>query len=461
MKLHSSFRDPSGFVFQREGLLYRQVNQSYQETYEQLMSSGLYQQLSSARALIPHEECPVDIAPNPGTAYKVIKPAPIPFVSYPYEWCFDQLKDAAVLTLSIARRALQYDMILKDASAFNVQFQKGRPIFIDTLSFDRYQVGAPWVAYKQFCQHFLAPLSLMAKTDFRLNQLLRVYIDGIPLDLASALLPRSSRLNPPLLSHIHLHAKTQQKYADREYPQEQIPGRVSKNALEALLDSLLSAVRSLKLKTQKSEWGDYYDKTNYAQTAFEAKHEIVRAFILRADPGSVWDLGANTGEFSRAASNLGIQTTAFDIDHAAVSRNYALVKQNKETNLLPLCMDLTNPSPALGWNCAERMSLVERGPVDLVMALALVHHLAISNNTPLEDLASFFSQLGGWLVIEFIPKSDSQVKRLLSSRVDIFPDYTKIGFENAFRKYYEIVEEAPIAGSERTLYLMQRKVTLA
>lgn len=159
MKLHSSFRDPSGFVFQREGLLYRQVNQSYQETYEQLMSSGLYQQLSSARALIPHEECPVDIAPNPGTAYKVIKPAPIPFVSYPYEWCFDQLKDAAVLTLSIARRALQYDMILKDASAFNVQFQKGRPIFIDTLSFDRYQVGAPWVAYKQFCQHFLAPLS--------------------------------------------------------------------------------------------------------------------------------------------------------------------------------------------------------------------------------------------------------------------------------------------------------------
>ena len=154
---------------------------------------------------------------------------------------------------------------------------------------------------------------------------------------------------------------------------------------------------------------------------------------------------------------LRIQTTAFAIDHAAVSRNYALVKQNKETNLLPLCMDLTNPSPALGWNCAERMSLVERGPVDLVMALALVHHLAISNNTPLEDLASFFSQLGGWLVIEFIPKSDSQVKRLLSSRVDIFPDYTKIGFENAFRKYYEIVEEAPIAGSERTLYLMQRK----
>jgi len=457
MKLHSSFRDPSGFVFQREGLLYRQVNQSYQEAYEQLMNSGLYRQLSSARALIPHEECPVDIAPNPDTAYKVIKPAPIPFVSYPYEWCFDQLKDAAVLTLSIARRALQYDMILKDASAFNVQFQKGRPIFIDTLSFDRYQPGAPWVAYKQFCQHFLAPLSLMAKTDIRLNQLLRVYIDGIPLDLASALLPRSSRLNPPLLSHIHLHATTQQKYADREYPQEQIPGRVSKNALEALLDSLLSAVRSLKLKTQKSEWGDYYDKTNYAQTAFEAKHEIVRAFILRADPGSVWDLGANTGEFSRAASNLGIQTTAFDIDHAAVSRNYALVKQNKETNLLPLCMDLTNPSPALGWNCAERMSLVERGPVDLVMALALVHHLAISNNTPLEDLASFFNQLGGWLIIEFIPKSDSQVKRLLSSRVDIFPDYTKVDFENAFSKYYGIVEEAPIAGSERTLYLMQRK----
>ncbi len=457
MKLHSSFRDPSGFMFHQEGVLYRQVNLSYQEHYDQLMESGLYRQLSSARALIPHEECSVDTAPLPGAAYKIIKPEPIAFVSYPYEWCFDQLKDAAVLTLSIARRALQYDMILKDASAFNVQFQNGRPIFIDTLSFERYQPGTPWIAYKQFCQHFLAPLSLMAKADFRLNQLLRVNIDGIPLDLTSALLPKASFLNPGLLSHIHLHAKTQKKYADAEFPQEQISGKMTKTALVGLLDSLLSAIRSLKLKSQKTEWGNYYEQTNYAQAAFEAKREKVNAFILRVRPRSVWDLGANTGEFSRVASNLGIPTIAFDIDHGAVQRNYAMVKQDKETDLLPLCLDLTNPSPSLGWNCQERMSLPERAPVDMVMALALVHHLAISNNIPLENLASFFAGLGRWLIVEFIPKSDSQVKRLLSSRQDIFPDYTKAGFESAFGMHFEILEESPIAGSERILYLMERK----
>lgn len=456
MKLHSSFRDPSGFMFQLEGTLYRQVNLSYQEHYDQLMESGLYRQLSSARALVSHEECPLNSAPIPAKAYKVIKPEPIAFVSYPYEWCFDQLKDAAVLTLSIARRALQYEMILKDASAFNVQFHNGRPIFIDTLSFERYQPGTPWSAYKQFCQHFLAPLSLMAKADFRLNQLLRVFIDGIPLDLTSALLPKASFLNPGLLSHIHLHARSQQKYAGAEFPHEQM-GRMTKTALIGLLDSLLSAIRSLKLKAQKTEWGNYYEQTNYAQAAFEAKREKVNAFILRARPRSVWDLGANTGEFSRVASNLGIPTIAFDIDHGAVWRNYAMVKQNKETNLLPLCLDLTNPSPGLGWNCQERMSLVDRAPVDMVMALALVHHLAISNNTPLENLASFFAGLGRWLIIEFIPKSDSQVKRLLSSRQDIFPDYTKSGFEDAFRMHFEVLEEAPIAGSERILYLMERK----
>lgn len=461
MKLTSSFRDPSGFMFHQDGVLYRQVNQSYQEDYDLLMESGLYQHLSSARALISHEECSLDIAPVPGLAYKVLKPELIPFVSYPYEWCFDQLKDAAVLTLSIARRALQYGMILKDASAFNVQFKNGRPIFIDTLSFERYLPGAPWIAYKQFCQHFLAPLTLMAKVDIRLNQLLRVYIDGIPLDLTSSLLPKGSLLNPGLLSHIHLHAKTQQKYADMALPEEQVSGKMTRNALLGLLDSLLSAVRSLKLKAQKTEWENYYEQTNYARASFEAKREKVSAFILRVSPRSVWDLGANTGEFSRAASSAGIPTIALDIDHAAVQRNYALVKQNQEAQLLPLCMDLTNPSPALGWNCAERMSLLERGPVDMVMALALVHHLAISNNIPLENLAAFFAGLGHWLIVEFIPKSDSQVKRLLSSRRDIFPDYTEAGFKKAFGAHFEILEEAPIAGSERILFLMERKQKLS
>jgi hypothetical protein len=192
--LVSSFRDPSGFLFIREGILYRQVNQVYREDYSRLMDSGLYEKLVKNGLLITHAE--TDIQPADGVlSYKVICPERVPFISYPYEWSFGQLQDAALATLSIQRRALKLGMSLKDASAYNIQFPKGKAMLIDTLSFEQYQEGEPWVAYRQFCQHFLAPLALMAYKDVRLNQLLRIYIDGIPLDLASKLLPRSTRWN--------------------------------------------------------------------------------------------------------------------------------------------------------------------------------------------------------------------------------------------------------------------------
>ena len=456
-KVSGSFRDPSGFMFMQDGTLYRQVNQHYQRSYDLLMSSGLYEQLSRSKALISHEEAPIVLAPMPEIAYTIIKPQPIQFISYPYEWCFNQLKDAAILTLAIAKRALEFDMSLKDASAYNIQFKEGRPVFIDTLSFEPYQEGLPWVAYRQFCQHFLAPLALMAKRDIRLNQLLRVYIDGIPLDLASSLLPATTRADLGLLSHIHLHAKSQKKYADKEVSQEEIKGKISKSALIGLLDSLLSTVRRLNVKVIETEWADYYQDNNYTPSSFEAKRNLVKEFINQAAPKTVWDLGANTGEFSRAASEMGIPTVAFDIDHGAVQQNYALVKKNKEKNMLPLCMDLTNPSPALGWNSQERESMQARGPVDLIMALALIHHLAIANNVPLENTASYFAGLGKHLIIEFVPKTDSQVKRLLASRLDIFPNYTKAGFESAYMQYFRILASVPVEGSERILYLLERR----
>lgn len=451
-----SFRDPSGFMFTRSGVLYRQVNLSYQENYDLLMCSGLYEQLSKSKTLIPHEEVSLDLAAKPDLAYKVIQPARVEFISYPYEWCFEQLKDAAILTLAIARRALEFNMSLKDASAYNIQFHQGRPIFIDTLSFEEYQEGTPWVAYRQFCQHFLAPLALMATKDVRLIQLLRIYIDGIPLDLASSMLPSKTRTNFGLLSHIHLHAKSQKQYADKEVSRQEVKGKVSKTSLIGLLDSLLSTVRGLTIESIETEWADYYQANNYTESSFEAKRSLVRDFVQKVQPKKVWDLGANTGEFSRVASALEIPTVAFDIDPGAVQQNYLQVKENKEKHLLPLCMDLTNPSPGLGWHNQERESMQERGPVDLVMALALIHHLAIANNVPLEDVAAYFADLGRYLIIEFVPKSDSQVKRLLASRLDIFPNYTKAGFEKAFQTCYTILEEAPVQGSERILYLMEK-----
>lgn len=456
--ISGSFRDPSGFMFTQDGVIYRQVNQHYQKEYDLLMGSGLYEQLTRSGTLIPHTEVNQDIAPRQDLVYKVIRPEPISFISYPYEWCFNQLKDAAILTLAIARRSLEFGMSLKDASAYNIQFHHGRPVFIDTLSFEVYKEGLPWIAYKQFCQHFLAPLALMAKTDIRLLQLLKVYIDGIPLDLASKLLPANTKLNFGLSTHLHLHARTQKKYADKEVSQQEVEskGKFTKATMLALFDSLLSTVRSLEVKTIQTEWADYYKDNNYTPASFEAKRELVRSFIEKIQPKRMWDLGGNTGEFSRAAIDLQIPTVCFDIDPGAVQQNYDLVKQNKEKNILPLRMDLTNPSPDLGWHNAERESMQARGPVNLVMALALIHHLAISNNVPLTDVADYFADLSEYLIIEFVPKSDSQVKRLLASRLDIFPDYTLEGFKQAFSDRYTLLEEKQVEGSERTLFLMKR-----
>lgn len=454
-RVSASFRDPSGFLFQRDGVLYRQVNQVYQKDYDLLMQSGLYEKLVKGKRLVPHQE--VDAAPaDEALAYRVIQPERVAFLSYPYEWSFSQLKDAALLTLGIQKRALEYGLSLKDASAYNIQFHNGRPILIDTLSFEAYPEGRPWIAYRQFCQHFLAPLSLMAYTDVRLSQLMRVYIDGVPLDLASQLLPARTRLNFGLAAHLHAHAAAQKRYSDQAVKTDEIKRQVSKTGLVGLIDSLESTVRSLKWEPRGTEWGDYYDATNYTRAAFDDKIRAVQAFLEAIQPATVIDLGANTGAFSRLAAAMGALTVSADIDPAAVDKNYQEMRQKKETNLLPMVIDLTNPSPALGWSGEERLALLQRGPLDTVMALALVHHLAISNNVPLPDVARFFARMGRTLIVEFIPKEDSQVQRLLASRADIFPHYHQQGFEEAFQTCYTIQDRRPIEGSKRVLYRMER-----
>jgi ribosomal protein L11 methylase PrmA len=451
-QLSASFRDPSGFLFSRGGALYRQVNRKYQQEYARLMESGLYEKLVKAGLLIPHTE--VNQAPAEAeNAYKVIQPERVAFISYPYEWSFGQLKDAALATLSVQKRALKRGMSLKDASAYNIQFVHGKATLIDTLSFETYKEGQPWVAYRQFCQHFLAPLALMALRDVRLSQLLRVYIDGVPLDLASELLPWNTRLNFGLLTHIHLHAGAQKKYAGEEIHSRR--GAMSKQALSALIESLDSTVRKLEWKPGGTEWGNYYNITNYSDAAFEHKKLLVREWTQHLQPELVWDLGANTGVFSRVVSEEGPRVVAFDIDPTAIEQNYRQVKAEKNEKLLPLLLDLTNPSPALGWANRERDAFGARGPADLVLALALIHHLAISNNVPLSQLAHFFAEITKWLVIEFVPKSDSQVQKLLASREDIFPTYTRQGFEAAFGERFKIRDAVNVNESERVLYLME------
>jgi ribosomal protein L11 methylase PrmA len=455
-RVPGSFRDPSGYLFWHDDSLYRYVATSYREDYDAMASSGFYEAAVAAGHLIPHEE--VENVPGTEDAYRVLRPEVVGFISYPYEWCFSQLKDAALLTLALQNQALSFGLSLKDASAYNVQFRGSAPVFIDSLSFERYSEGQPWVAYQQFCRHFLAPLALMAYRHVGFHKLLRVNIDGVPLDLASASLPLRSRLNPSLLIHVHLHARLQRRHGDRAESAERAKaGGMSKTGMLGLIDGLESAVRRLQWKPARTEWGDYYDATNYTAEAHDAKASLVKEFIDAVGPRTVWDLGANTGKFSRIASDAGIATVAFDIDAAAVEKNYLHARSIDESSILPLLMDLTNPSPGLGWDGSERSSLTERGPADVALALALIHHLAIGNNVPLERTATFFARLGRQLVIEFVPKSDSQVVRLLRTREDIFPDYHEAGFEAAFSKHFEILKRSGIAGSERTLYLMARR----
>jgi len=458
----ASFRDPSGFIFVSDGQVHRQVNTRYSSEYEQLMGSGLYEALSTKRWLIPHEE--VD-APGPTSpeAFRTLRPEPLDFVSYPYEWSFSQLQDAALLTLRIQRRALEFDMTLRDASAYNVQFQRGRPIFIDTLSFGHYTEGEPWVGYRQFCQHFLAPLALMSRRDIRLEQLLIPHLDGIPLDLAVSLLPWRSWLNLGLLMHLRLHARYQRRYESAGAVSDEAPTpapsapRVSRAAHLNLIRALENTVSRLTWKPEGTEWADYYEGDSYDEASLEAKKTLVAHSLAALAPERVWDLGANTGVYSRLAVAAGAQVCSFDIDPACVERNYRAVRKEKERSLLPLRLDLTNPSPAIGWAHRERASLAQRSNADTVLALALIHHLAISNNVPLPDIARFLAELAPSLVIEFVPKEDAKVQTLLASREDIFPDYTQPGFEAAFAGVWQVEEASAIPGSSRTLYRMRRR----
>jgi hypothetical protein len=449
----SSFRDPSGFVFLREGVLYRQVNRVYQQHFELLRDSGLYERLAHEHLLIPHTDLGLRYAVS-DEAYTVIQPMRIPFISYPYEWCFSQLKDAALLTLAIQVKALEHGMSLKDSSPYNIQFIDGKPLLMDTLSFELHEEGRPWVAYRQFCQHFLAPLALMSRVDVRLHQLLRAYLDGLPLDLTSRLLPWRTRLSLGLLSHIHLHARAQARFAGRDISSTR--GSVSRIALLGLLDSLRSTVDKLRWQPGGTAWHDYYDSIHYSSLAFGQKKHLVAEMLdmIAPPPASVWDLGANTGLFSRIASSRGIPTISFDIDPAAVEMNYLEARANRETKILPLLLDLTNPTGGMGWENEERLSLLRRGPVDAVLALALVHHLAISGNLPFTKIAHLLSRICRTLLIEFVPKSDSQVQRLLASREDIFDEYNEQTFRRAFGAHFSILHRQPLQDTDRSLYLM-------
>lgn len=458
----SSFRDRNGFVFYQGNKAYRAIFESYKQQYDFLLSSGLYSFLVEQNLLIPHKDVPADdwntaiSKREEEPVYKLLQPEKIPFISYPYEWCFQQLKDAALLTLKIQLKALEYNMSLKDASAFNVQFLNGRPVFIDTLSFDLYKEGEPWIAYRQFCCHFLAPLAIMSHATSDLRRLSEIFIDGVPLSVASSLLPFKTRIQPFYLLHIHYHARLEKKYSGDISASGKVKRLLSKAKLIAIINHLVSGIQSMKLPPSKTEWANYYREFSYSNSAIEHKRKIVEEWVSAIRPEMAWDLGCNTGLFSETVQPFSGQVISFDNDHLAIEKLYALVKEKGYQNILPLVLDLTNPTPSIGWANRERKSFGERGGADLILALALIHHLCIGNNLPLVNVAEFFSKLTEWLIIEFVPKEDKQAQRLLVTREDIFTDYNVQNFEQAFGKFFTLEKKEQVVETERTMYLMKR-----
>lgn len=452
----ASFRDPAGFVFTQDGVVYRQVNPHYAEDYRHLMESGLYDELAKRGLLIQHTEVPPDDWDDP-QAHAVLLPEQLRFISYPYEWCFSQLKDAAIVSLEAQTTALQYGMILKDCNAHNVQFHNGKPVLVDTLSFAGYKPGDPWDGYRQFCQHFLVPLSLMSRRDQRLQGLLALFPDGIPLALGSRLLPPSTWLSFNFLTHIHFHAKMEVMAGRRQLSNRRLRSSLSEDSLTALSTGLLRLVKSLEPRSSASAWSGYAMDCPYSERSLEHKAQIVSEAVGRIGPHMVWDLGANEGRYSRIATQAGAFAVSIDGDPEVIESNYRQAVDSGDANLLPLVCDLRNPWPSLGWANQERASLLERGPADMVLALALVHHLVIGSNIPIAKVAHLMGSLCTHLLVEFVPKHDPKIVSMLSNREDIFPDYHLAGFKAAFGEYFSFLRADQVVDTDRTIFLLERK----
>ena len=452
----ASFRDPAGYIFVEDGVYKRAITERGRADHDLLMESGVYDLLVAKRQLLPHhEQDAAGAVPRPDLS-KVLVPEQLAFVSYPYEWCFEQLKDAALLTLDLQREALQSGLSLKDASFFNVQFHQGRPVFIDISSFEK-DTERPWVAYRQFCEHFLAPLLLAASVDLDLQRHLIASLDGLDLGLANRLLPLPTRLRLGVFLHLGLHARSQEKHRGTESRTVARNVSMSTSRKLALVDSLASTVRRTRLGDSKSSWSTYYAEAGHYSDESEAfKKQAVQRAVEDSRPKLVFDLGGNVGNYSRIVTALGIDCVCYDQDPLSVNLNYVRSRDGGDSHMLPLVMDLTNPTPSLGFAGDERMGFLDRPSPDLVLALAVVHHLRITGNIPLSRLADFLARLSRRVVIEFIPKEDPLAQGLLAGREDTFHDYYEASFKSCFHTHFQTAWRSPIPGTARTMYLFER-----
>jgi SAM-dependent methyltransferase len=452
-----SFRDRDGRVYDYQGRVLRGLSVTALENYRQLQAQGFYQKLAKAGKVIGTRELSDDDNPLPDDMKTrwagFLEHDRVPVISYPYEWTFSMLRDAAVLQLHLVERAISHDFTLKDATPYNIQFVDRKPVFIDIPSFEPLQQGEPWAGYRQFCEMFLFPLMLQAYKQINFQPFMRASINGVDVQTATSLFGFRDRLRKGVLSHVWLQSKLDRRYGGSSENVRSSLKTAGFNQELILVNvrKMQKLIKKLDWEASGSEWGDYAEFHNYSDDDLRHKEAFVRDAIAGEQPETVWDIGCNTGQFSRIAAAHASEVVAMDIDHVAVERLY----RDKEApeNILPLLQNLADPSPNWGWRNRERSDLKSRSQPDLVLCLALIHHLVISANIPLPDFIEWLAGLTDKLVIEYVSRKDDKVKTLLRNKEDKYQDYSRKALETALVSHFEIRRKEEVNQGDRTLYL--------
>lgn len=457
-----SFRDRNGRVFYFENSVYRALSQQALAEWNALQRTTFFPRFVAEGKLVRTEQVEASsfaLSAMNNRWSAILKHESIPFISYPYEWCFGMLKDAALLQIELLLSALEEDFILKDASAFNVQWKGSMPVFIDILSFEKHQSGEPWAGYRQFCQMFLYPLMLQAYKNVSFQSWLRGSIDGMSSPSCRQLMSLRDLLRPGVLTHVYLQSLFESKFAKthKDVKVNLRSAGFNKELIKANARRLLKLVKGLSWAVPKSVWTDYSNNNSYNSEDQKLKMEFVHEAVQSQRWNLVWDLGCNTGVFSRIAAENAEYVVSMDADQAVVERFYQELKQETRKTILPLLMNLADPSPGLGWRGMERKSLLDRGRPELTLCLALIHHMVISANIPLREFVSWLGSLGGSLVIEFITKEDPMVKTLLLNKKDNYEDYEVGNFEKCLAEFFHIVRRLELMSGTRILYFAKNK----
>jgi SAM-dependent methyltransferase len=449
-----SFRDPDSRVYVDGGRILRLLSGEGLADWRALSSSPLFAELVAEGRLVGTR----DVSACSGWATEaaaVLEHDVIPFVSYPYEWAWGMLREAALLHLSLQQRALAAGLTLKDASPYNVQWRGAQPVFVDVGSFEALREGQPWAGYRQFCALFLYPLLLQAWKGVPFQPWLRGSLEGIsPANCRSLLGPRDL-LRRGALTHVVLHSRLEHRYAERgvEVRRELAAAGFRSELIAATVRGLERVVSGLEWRPSGSAWSAYAPTTSYSEADAARKERFVREALEAERPRLVWDVGCNDGRYARLAAERAEYVVAMDSDAAVVERLFQSLAREGATRILPLTLDVLDPPPALGWRGRERRRLHERGRPDLTLCLALVHHLSIGGNVPVRDLVEWLEELGGSLVVEFPTDGDPMVRRLLERKPPgHHADYRRDWFEACLADCFRIEAVEELASGTRVLY---------